>query len=634
MQSEWHMDAKLQRLSKKRKLSRATLPNRVFIGGIPVDTCAADVQARFGRAGKVTPVVCPATGAFRGRVYVDIAPQPPTPSSDPVGSFVKAYHGTLWRGSRLRVEPAEADFAARLESEKAVFAEEAEVAQRAALESAAQRRAALAAVVAKRMAVDGEAERAASAAAAAAREGSGAAGAALAAQAPILPLRIRKRKGERFLRVRGDPLEASVESEAAAAARLAALPEAKRAKQRSNALRLRAQHINLGASGDQTGGSRSTNSMVSWAQLHPLDPIPTPSTGMAAAQTRAVVLQEVEAAHRREEGGEGGVSDGSSCSEDGDEEEKKEVKKEKMEEEEEEEEGEEEEEEGEEEEEEEEEKEREGPLKRAWSKEEFDAAASSIAVCGALQGVRVVGGNSTLPLHDDKLPLANSSSSSPLPLPRKRGAKRLKPATGTGVEGPAAPVVVLAAPWREMLYGSTVAAAGRSQLPATAAETAAAGAAGGRLSSLNQPGVTHFMPLVATKGGRIEGGAAATAPVLRVKPLDAFQGVVAPFRDTSFTLSQVCSVTLEQGSADAGDGKGEGAVLPMAQALPAPSAKVPSEKQQHDHRQQNQQQQKAAAAPQKPQPLPAPSPVDLNNATAAFFAKSKGLLWRPQQSNK
>jgi hypothetical protein len=122
--------------------------------------------------------------------------------------------------------------------------------------------------------------------------------------------------------------------------------------------------------------------------------------------------------------------------------------------------------------------------------------------------------------------------------------------------------------------------------------------------------------------------------VLRVKPLDAFQGVVAPFRDTSFTLSQVCSVTLEQGSADAGDGKKEGAVLPMAQALPTPSAKVPSEKQQHDHRQQKQQQQKAAAAPQKPQPLPAPSPVDLNNATAAFFAKSKGLLWRPQQSKK
>jgi hypothetical protein len=426
-------------LRKKRPRASPHIPGRVFIGNIPSSVPVEDVLSRFSRAPgarviAVHPRVSPG-GAFTGAAYVDVAPLADATGGDAwpsaaVSRMVAAFNGTLWRGARLRVEPAEADYLARLAAEKSGAAEAAAAAAEAMGAAVAARRAAVEAAVARRTAADLARERAGAAAAAAVvAAGGGGGGGGEAAPAPPLPLRVRRRRGERFLRVRGDPIVTTPAAEAAAGARLSALPEAKRAKQRAHPLRPRAQIMHLGGEGGDLPAAST------WARPDALRPIVAPAGGMAAARARAETLAEVAAAIAREESGKGG----SSGEDDGDD---KEEEKE--------EEGEEEKEGGAEE----ERNEEEGGVEQG-EEEGGEEEAGRVADCiPAAGGKRVRGGEGA---------------------PAPAAARRVSFAPD------APPAVTLLRPWRETLYGSAAAARGRSQL-------GIGGAAGGA-GAAAQPGV-------------------------------------------------------------------------------------------------------------------------------------------------
>jgi len=433
--------------ARPKKRSRPTIPGRIFIGNIPSSVPVPDVVARFSRAPGarvvgVQPRVT-AAGAFTGAAYVDVAPLEGATGGDAwpsaaVSRMVAAFNGTLWRGARLRVEPAEADYLARLASEKAAAVEEAAAAAVAVSDSVAARRAAVEATVARRTAADLARERA-GAAAAAAVVAAGGGGGGGGVNAPPLPLRIRRRRGERFLRVRGDPIVTTPAAEAVVGAHLGALPEAKRARQRAHPLRPRAQFMLL----DGEGGDLPAS--ATWARADALHPIPTPAGGLAAARARAETLAEVAAAiAREEEGGEGVSIEG----EEEEEEEEGEV----------------------------EEEDNDHDVEEGVKEEEKGVKKEGGLTAGGKDGV---GARAGLGSAEGKR--ARGATGSGAVLLRRVTFAASAAASAAPIAISTAPAVTLLKPWRETLYGSAAAARGRSQL-------GIGGTAGGR-GVVAQPGV-------------------------------------------------------------------------------------------------------------------------------------------------
>lgn len=106
----------------------ATARVRVYVGGLPADTSAAELQERFSRfvaSGncKLQSVeLLPPKGLFalsadathRGFAYLTLQGEA---AAEITEKLVKTYHKTKWRGSVLRVEPAKPDYLERLQQE-------------------------------------------------------------------------------------------------------------------------------------------------------------------------------------------------------------------------------------------------------------------------------------------------------------------------------------------------------------------------------------------------------------------------------------------------------------------------------------------------------------------------------------
>ena len=302
----------------KRRRVCATQPGRVFIGGIPRIT-PEEAITRFSKSSghllvsAVQPLVDATSGAFRGAAYVDVIATGVATGVDAAAAgvtrAVKELNGLMWKGSRLRVEPAEADYKARLEAEWAAVRDDTSAKEAAVKikDLTHAKRATVAAFVAARVAKDVAAEVAAEAGAIAAQAAVAKASMAetsfLLPRADPQPLRIRRRKGEKALRVRADPLITTAAAESIRGAKSAALPEAKRDRARlAGTLRPRASLINFttaaaAAAADDDGIPRLPRSS-DW------DPIPEPRSGMIVSQTRALIAADLARAHARAEAGE------------------------------------------------------------------------------------------------------------------------------------------------------------------------------------------------------------------------------------------------------------------------------------------------------------------------------------------
>jgi hypothetical protein len=309
----------------KRRRVCATQPGRVFIGGIPRIT-PEEAISRFSKSSghllvsAVQPLVDATSGAFRGAAYVDVTAAGVALGVDAAAAgvtrAVKELNGLMWKGSRLRVEPAEADYKARLEAEWAAVRDDT-TAKEAAVkikDLTHAKRATVAAYVAARVAKDVAAEVAAEAGAIAAQAAAAKTAmtdAFLLPRADPQPLRIRRRKGEKALRVRADPLITTAAAESIRGAKSAALPEAKRDRARlAGTLRPRASLINFTA----TNNTSTTGADADAPPPPPppprlprpsdWDPIPEPRSGMIVSQTRALIAADLARAHARAEAGE------------------------------------------------------------------------------------------------------------------------------------------------------------------------------------------------------------------------------------------------------------------------------------------------------------------------------------------
>ncbi|CAM6110577.1 unnamed protein product [Calypogeia fissa] len=94
---------------------------RLFVGGLPSEVGAGDLQERFAPLGNVKSITLPSatTGpGHRGFAYVDFVPA----SDAALRKLFSAYNGCKWRGGLLRVEKAKEHFSDRLQREWAAEA--------------------------------------------------------------------------------------------------------------------------------------------------------------------------------------------------------------------------------------------------------------------------------------------------------------------------------------------------------------------------------------------------------------------------------------------------------------------------------------------------------------------------------
>ncbi|GAB9475430.1 hypothetical protein Gpo141_00012527, partial [Globisporangium polare] len=101
---------------------------RVYVGGLPADTSAAELQERFsrfvanGNCRLQSVELLPPKGLFalsadathRGFAYLTLQGEAAVEITE---KLVKTYHKTKWRGSVLHVEPAKPDYMERLQQE-------------------------------------------------------------------------------------------------------------------------------------------------------------------------------------------------------------------------------------------------------------------------------------------------------------------------------------------------------------------------------------------------------------------------------------------------------------------------------------------------------------------------------------
>jgi hypothetical protein len=198
----------------------------------------------------------PHPAAFKGFAYVDLANEcaAPAPSKDPVSAAIASCNGLTFQGCKLRVERAEPDFLTALQAEWA--AADAVAAAPPALPArrgggAAEEILSKGKIRTRPVVSFTQTAPASMPALSLAPDGS-------------LSLTVRRHKGIKATAVRGDPIISSVRAEAEEAARLAALPPAKRAKQRTN-LRPRGLRI-AGAELAQTS-VRASAGKLDWAPL-------------------------------------------------------------------------------------------------------------------------------------------------------------------------------------------------------------------------------------------------------------------------------------------------------------------------------------------------------------------------------
>lgn len=108
---------------------------RLYVGGLPMHICEDDLASRFKPFGTIINVeILPAkqghlpnvspqellstfhptrTEKFRGIAYVELEPKDATE----IQKCIKLYNHSKWRGSELRVEPAQPSYLQRLQGE-------------------------------------------------------------------------------------------------------------------------------------------------------------------------------------------------------------------------------------------------------------------------------------------------------------------------------------------------------------------------------------------------------------------------------------------------------------------------------------------------------------------------------------
>ena len=104
------------------------MPLRVYIGGLAPSVGVSDVQRRFGRMGSskvknVDLMPCKHWEGHRGFGYLDLVSNNEDQEVQDFEQYKRMYHGTKWKGHRIRIEKAKPAFDHRLESGKAPVVE-------------------------------------------------------------------------------------------------------------------------------------------------------------------------------------------------------------------------------------------------------------------------------------------------------------------------------------------------------------------------------------------------------------------------------------------------------------------------------------------------------------------------------